>query len=33
MDEVFQDRVNADDVARKNRVHAEVVDNKCEAKA
>ncbi len=31
MDEVFNDRVNADDVARKNRVHAEVVDNKCEA--
>lgn len=31
MDEVFHDRVNANDVARKNRVYAEVVDNKCEA--
>ncbi|KFY31313.1 hypothetical protein V493_01217 [Pseudogymnoascus sp. VKM F-4281 (FW-2241)] len=31
MDDVFHDRVNADDVARKKRVHAEVVDNKCEA--
>lgn len=30
MDDVFHDRGNADDVARKNRVYADVVGNKSE---